>query len=121
MEKFPHLQLVTSIDEGYADNYQHYMDLWIQYDNSAQIQGSPITSNMTEEDTDLTEDARTKVLDYVTINTVDFVKGKKDINSDKDWNAWCKMLEKYNYKKAIEVYQPYADKYVIPTRDAVQK
>ena len=45
-DKFPHLQLVTSIDEGYAPTYEHSMELWIQYKNTAQIQGTPITNNM---------------------------------------------------------------------------
>ena len=115
-EKFPHLALVSSIDEGYADTYEHYMDLWIQFDSSAQIQGTPITNNMTEEDSSAADDIRNKMLDYIAINTVNFVKGKKDIDSDKDWGDWCKMLQKYNYQKAIDIYQPYADKYEIATR-----
>lgn len=119
-EKFPHLNLVTSIDEGYADNYEHYMDLWIFYESDAQIQGTPVTNNMTEEDSSAADDIRNKVVDYVTINTVDFIKGKKDISSDKDWGDWCKMLQKYNYQKAIDVYQPYADEYTIPSRSAAQ-
>lgn len=33
------------------------------------------------------------------------------INSDEDWGAWCKSLQKYNYQKAIDIYQPYVDAY----------
>lgn len=117
-QKFPHLQLVTSINEGYADTYEHYMDLWIQWEASGQLQGTAVTTNMTEEDDDTLMDLMTKCNDYVTINTVDFVKGTKDIDSDKDWGDWCKMIQKYNYQKGIDLLQPYADQYEIPTRDA---
>ena len=84
-KKFPHLQLVTSIDEGYAPTYEHSMELWIQYKNTAQIQGTPITNNMEQDDIDIMDDARNKLLEYTQTNAVDFIKGKKDINSDDDW------------------------------------
>ena len=113
LEKFPHLQLVTSIDEGYAPTYEHSMELWIQYKNTAQIQGTPITNNMEQDDIDIMDDARNKLLEYTQTNAVDFIKGKKDINSDDDWGTWCKTQEKYNYQKALEAAQPYADQYEI--------
>lgn len=116
--KMPHLALVSSIDEGYADTYEHSMELWVKYKNTAQIQGTAITNNMTREDSDAVGDISNKINDYTQTNAVDFIKGKKDIDSDKDWGEWCKMLEKYNYKKAIDIYQPYADKYEInPTAE----
>ena len=113
LDKFPHLQLVTSIDEGYAPTYEHSMELWIQYKNTAQIQGTPITNNMEQDDIDIMDDARNKLLEYTQTNAVDFIKGKKDINSDDDWGTWCKTQEKYNYQKALEAAQPYADQYEI--------
>lgn len=112
-EKFPHLSLVSRVDEGYADTYEHSMELWIQYRNTAQIQGTPITNNMSAEDSNAVGDIMNKCLDYTQTNAVNFIKGEKDIDSEKDWGDWCKMLEKYNYKKALDIYQPYADKFEI--------
>ena len=113
LEKFPHLQLVSSIDEGYAPTYEHSMELWIQYKNTAQIQGTPITNNMEQEDISVMDDARNKLLEYTQINAVDFIKGEKDIDSDEDWSTWCRTQEKYNYQKALDAAQPYADRYEI--------
>lgn len=85
LEKVPHLTLVENVDQGYADTYEHYMDLWVQQRNTAQIQGTPITNNMEQE----------------------------DLSSDEDWSNWCRALEKYDYQHAIEIIQPYADSYDI--------
>ncbi len=120
LEKFPHLQLVTSIDNGYAPTYEHSMELWIQYKNTAQINGTPITNNMEQDDIDAMGDAQTRLLEYTQVNAVDFIKGKKDINDDKAWEYWCKTQEKYNYQKAIDVIQPYADQYEINVTKAAQ-
>lgn len=68
-------------------------------------------SNLPEKDSKVVDDVMTKCQDYVTINAVTFIKGEKDIDSDEDWGTWCKMLEKYNYKKALDVLQPHVDKY----------
>lgn len=111
LEKFPGICLVESIDEGYAENYENALKSWIQYKNEGFFQGTPVTTNMTNEDANVTDTLRTKVIEYMSVNAVDFIKGKKDISNDKDWNDWCTMLSKYNYQKASDIYQPYLDSY----------
>ena len=111
LSRFPCLKKVSILDEGYADSYQHSLDLWIQYKGGADVWATPAVSNLPEKDSKVVDDVMTKCQDYVTINAVTFIKGEKDIDSDEDWGTWCKMLEKYNYKKALDVLQPYVDKY----------
>ena len=113
LEKFPHLNLIKDLDYGYADTYAHSMELWIKYHNTAQINGTPITNNMESDDADEMNDTQTRLLEYTDIHAVDFIKGVTDIDNDEDWNTWCKALAKYDYEGAIEVIQPYADKYEI--------
>jgi hypothetical protein len=52
-----------------------------------------------------------ELLEYMTNNAVDFIKGKKDIHSDEDWGVWCKTLGKYNYQKVNKILQYYVDNF----------
>lgn len=110
-EKAPGLKLVNNVDLGFAETYQHSLDTWTLYPNTAFFQGSITTSAMTPEDTNAAGNIHTKVLEYMTNNAVDFIKGNKDIHSDEDWGVWCKSLGKYNYQKVSDIYQPYVDQY----------
>lgn len=57
-------------------------------------------------------DESLETLNYLTANAVNFIKGKGvDIRNDQDWADWCTMLGKYNYQKALDLYQPYVDAY----------
>ena len=69
--------------------------------------------NMTSEDSKVMNDLLGKVLGYMEQHAYEFIKGTTDIESDDDWNVWCTMLQKYNYQKAIDVAQPYVDKFPI--------
>mgnify|MGYP001852337424 CR=1 FL=1 len=118
LEKFPHLQMVVNVDYGYADTYEHSMELWIKYQNTAQINGTPVTTNMEQDVSDTMSNTQNRLMEYTDMNAVDFIKGNKDINSDADWETWCKALAKYDYQGAIEEIQPYADQYEInPTAE----
>lgn len=109
--KAPGLTLIKNVDLGYAPSYQHSLDAWTKYPNTAFFQGSITTNAMSPEDTNACAGVHTKVLEYMTNNAVNFIKGTKDIHSDADWEAWCKTLKKYNYQKANDIYQPYVDQY----------
>ena len=89
------------------------MQLWIQYKNTAQTSGTPVTNNMEQEDIDEMGNTQTKLLEYTQVNAVDFIKGDKDISDDAAWDDWCRTQEKYNYQKVLDIMQPYADKYEI--------
>ena len=49
----------------------------------------------------------------MTLNAPEYIRGKKDPFNDEDWKVWCKTLEKYNYQKVSDVFQPYCDQYSI--------
>ena len=105
----PGYQLVSSVDEGYAENYENSMKAWIQYPNRGQIWGSDAFALMSSEDMSAVTDLHTKVLNYLEQHTYEFIKGINDIDSDEDWGDWCTMLQKYNYQKGIDIIQPYID------------
>ena len=105
----PGYQLVSSVDEGYAENYENSMKSWIRYPNKGQVWGSDAFALMSSEDMRTIGDLQTKVLNYMEQHTYEFIKGITDIDSDEDWSNWCTMLQKYNYQKAIDILQPYID------------
>lgn len=109
----PGITLVSSVDKGYAENYEHSMSLWTLYPNTTFFQGSDVTGYMTEADTKSVTNIQSKILDYMTVNAPNFIMGKTDPYDDGDWNDWCTMLGKYGYTKVNDVVQPYADKYEI--------
>lgn len=109
--KVPGLYLRKNVDLGLADSFQHSLDNWVKYPNTAFFQGSVTTNAMTPEDTSACAEVQTKVLEYMTTNAVDFIKGDKDISSDEEWDVWCKALGKYNYQKVNDIYQPYVDEH----------
>ena len=113
VNKLPGLGLVKNVDKGYAETYEKSLASWIQYKSVGGLWGSDAMINMTTEDAKVMNDSLTKVLGYMEQHAYEFIKGTTDIDSDEDWNVWCTMLQKYNYQKAIDVAQPYVDKYPI--------
>ncbi len=107
----PGLTLVSNVDQGYHESYESSLKKWIQYENTAFFQGTAVTTNMSNEDAKAADDIRNKILEYMTVNAVNMIKGKTDPFNDKDWTDWCTMLGKYNYQKASDLYQPYVDAY----------
>ena len=94
--KLPGITLVESVDEGYNPTYEHSLATWIQYENTSFFQGTAVTSNMPNDVIKTCDDIRTKVLDYMTLNAPEFIRGKSDPFYDADWEVWCKTLGKYN-------------------------
>ena len=113
----PGVKMVSSIDYGYADSYQHTLDLWAKYDNIGFFQGSPMLASMSEEDEEVYSNITTKLGEYMSENATKFIKGDWDVNNEKDWNTWTKMLDKYTYKKVIDVTQKYADDYPLDIKE----
>lgn len=106
----PGYSLVSSVDEGYAENYENSMKAWIKYPNKGQIWGCDAFSLISSEDMSAITDLHTKILNYLEQHTYEFIKGITDIDSDEDWGNWCTMLQKYNYQKATDILQPYIDR-----------
>jgi ABC-type glycerol-3-phosphate transport system substrate-binding protein len=109
----PGITLVESVDQGYDLTYEHSLASWIQYENTGFFQGTAVTNNIPSDVIKICDNIRTKVLDYMTLNAPEFIRGNTDPFDDADWDVWCKTIAKYNYQKASEIYQPYCDQYSI--------
>ena len=107
--KVPGLQLLRSVDRGYAATYQASLDSWSYYPNTAFFWGSRTTSSMSQADTKTVSDIHSKALEYMTKNAANFITGKSNFN--KDWDKWCTVLKKYRVDSISELLQTYADKY----------
>lgn len=113
--KAPGLTLVENVDLGLAPSYQASLDRWSQYPNTSFFQGSITTNMMSTEDLNTAGEIGNRLTEYITNNAAAFIRGEKDIHNDTDWNNWCTSLQKYNYQKAIDIFQPYADAYPFNT------
>ena len=67
-----------------APSMEQSLKSWIRYENSGQIWGSTVMLNASAEDSDFTQNALTKVLNYMEGNAFKFIKGEEDITSDKE-------------------------------------
>lgn len=108
-DKLPGMTLVSGVDEGYAETYEHSLELWVKYTNKGQMWGCDAFSNISSEDMKVIDDSRTKVLNYMEQHAYEFIKGVTDIDSDEDWGTWCTMLQKFNHQKVTDLLQPYID------------
>ncbi len=108
-DQLPGIHLISSVDTGFKESYDASMKRWIQYESTAYI-GKQITGIMSKDDTTAINDIQTKILNYMEQKAPEFIKGIADPFNDQDWENWCTMLEKYNYQKGIDIYQPYINK-----------
>ena len=107
--KAPGLQLVKEVDLGYASTYSASLAQWTLYPNTGFFQGTRTTNAMTQADTNTYDDARSKVLEYMSKNCANFITGKS--NFDKDWDKWCTVLKKYKVDSITDLLQYYVDNY----------
>ena len=107
--KAPGLQLVKEVDLGYASTYSASLAQWTLYPNTGFFQGTRTTNAMTQADTKTYDDARSKVLEYMSKNCANFITGKS--NFDKDWDKWCTVLKKYKVDSITDLLQYYVDNY----------
>ena len=109
-DKMPGLALVKSVDKCQSATFRASMDAWIKYPNIGLWSGTP-GFLIDEEDSDAINKIHTKLLNYMDAHTMEFIKGQKDVTDDKTWEDWCTMLRKQNYEKALNLVQPYVEKY----------
>ena len=109
-DKMPGLALVKSVDKCQSATFRASMDVWIKYPNIGLWNGTP-GFLIEEEDSKAIDKIRTKLLNYMDAHTMEFIKGQKDVTDDKTWEDWCTMLRKQNYEKALNLVQPYVEKY----------
>lgn len=109
-DKMPGLALVKSVDKCQSATFRASMDAWIKYPNIGLWNGTP-GFLIEEEDSKAIDKIHTKLLNYMDAHTMEFIKGQKDVTDDKTWEDWCTMLRKQNYEKALNLVQPYVEKY----------
>ena len=107
--KAPGLQLIDSVDLGYADTYQASLDAWMKYPNTGFFLGSRTTEAFSEEDAKTVTDTQSKVLEYMNKNCANFITGKSNFN--KDWDKWCTVIKKYKVDAISDLLQTYVDNY----------
>lgn len=107
--KSPGLQLVDTVDLGYAPTYSASLATWTKYPNVGFFQGTRTTNEMSQADAKTCDDIRDKALEYMGKNCANFITGKS--NFGKDWDKWCTVLNKYKVDQAVEIYQYYVDNY----------
>ena len=113
LDKLPGLNIVANVDRGLAPFLKRSLKAWIRYENSGRIWGSTAMLNASVEDSDFAQNALTKVLNYMESNAYRFIKGEKDITSDRAWREWCRALDKFNVDRVCDRLQPYLDRYPI--------
>ncbi len=89
------LDVAKNVDLGYADWMNHGIDMWQYYDNTARV-GSEITSQMTPDESQETSFNTTNIRTVYSIWYPDFITGRKDIESDADWQAYCDEINGNN-------------------------
>ena len=89
-------ELLTYVDNGFSETYQHSLDLWAKYDNKGYFQGTAMLKYMTEDETDIYNNSGTKISNFLVEEAPKFITGERDIWDDTDWNNWVTLLKKYN-------------------------
>lgn len=79
---------------NYPESKQHWIDMWMYYDNTGSI-GNEITSQFTAEQQEVVDATNNYVNTYMNRTIPRFVKGELDPLSDKDWGDYCTTVEKY--------------------------
>lgn len=109
LDKFPGIQLVKSIDYGYAENYENSLKAWVKYKNEGYFWGSTAFANMSVEDVEDVQDALNKVLVYMERNAHTLIKG--GIKDAGKWRTWCNDIKKFKTENISAIMQPYYDTY----------
>ncbi len=85
---------------------QHSMDLWVLYDSTATIPEN-VDYMISPKDTSRKSKIDMNQQTYMAQSAPKFIMGQKgfDINNDKDWANYCKVLTKYGVDKVTQMYQ----------------
>lgn len=104
LNRFLGLSLQEDRRYDYTNCKQHWMDLWIMYDNYGQI-GTEVTDQFSMEQQEQATTISNNVTTYMSVNIPKFVKGELDPTSDADWQQLCSDLEAYD----VEAYCGFVD------------
>lgn len=110
LDKLPGLQLVESVDYGYAETYEDTLRAWSDFPNKGGVFGSIAMGNMDPDEYSEVQTSLNRVLEYMKGQAYRFIE---DGMSDSDWSTWCSMLGRYNVDDISDLLQPYIDEYPI--------
>ena len=82
------------------------VELWRLYPASGYLQ-SNVTNLISAKDNNKLTKIKNNVVTYMSQNVPKFIMGQKgfDLNSDADWNSFCKTINKYGVDKVTQMYQ----------------
>ena len=97
-------KIVAAKEEAYEPFAQTAHGEWDYYKNIG-FPDSQIRSQFTTDQSNSYNKIYANVDTFMSSQIPLFITGKLDINSDKDWNDYCKMLAKYSPDKVTEMYE----------------
>ncbi|MBQ6036615.1 MAG: hypothetical protein IJL43_04815 [Lachnospiraceae bacterium] len=97
-------RVVAAKEEAYEPFAQTAHGEWDYYTNTG-FPDSQIRSQFTTDQSNNYNKIYANVDTFMSSQLPLFITGKLDINSDKDWNDYCKMLSKYSPDKVTEMYE----------------
>lgn len=99
----------------YSENFrplvlQETIRLWKLYPCTGYIQ-SNVNSLIPAKDNSKLSKIKNNIVTYMSQNVPKFIMGQKgfDINNDKDWDNFCKTINKYGVDKVNDMYQKALD------------
>ncbi len=90
------------VDYGRSELEQHNMDQLMRYQASAYLIASPIADQLTSEQSAEWALTGSNLTTYLAQAVPDFVTGRKDIESDADWQAYIDGLEEIHADQYTE-------------------
>ncbi len=101
MERVMGLTVYDHVDQGFSDNMNEALNIWVTYDNVGYITGV-ISGQLTTEQADDYSMVNANVTTYMAQAVPQFITGELDINSDSDWDAYVADLESYGPYAYVE-------------------
>ena len=99
----------------YSENFrpaylQEALDLWELYPSTGFMQ-SNVSNLIPAKDNSKLSKIKNNITTFMAQNVPKFIMGQKgfDINNDKDWENYCKTINKYGADKVSEMYQKALD------------
>ncbi len=95
MERVVGLKIAKNIETGYPSFKQRSVDLWVLYSDYGQISGT-VTGQLSADQAQETAGIQSAINTFTSQAVADFVAGRRDITSDKDWDSYVSELNSYD-------------------------
>ena len=98
---------VPALNASYTPEAVQCMQAWDHYQNYGYIDKAT-KAQFTVEESAAYNKTWANVDTYMSTQVPQFITGKLDVNGD-DWNAYCRMLKRYNFQSVTDSYQRICD------------